>query len=71
MAFRAKQISKLEKDNLMDEHVTLNGIRAKVSGRHAKFPHISQLAYPFQSVEYSWFAVARVVFYKGGKFITA
>lgn len=70
MAFTPKEITQKERNNLMDEHVTLNGVRAKITGRLKKFPHVSQLAFPFQSVEYSWFAVARIVFYKEGAFST-
>ena len=62
-------ISKAEKAALVIAQVRLNGVRAKITGRLQSFPHVSQLDPPYQSVEYSWYAVARVV-ENGGEFST-
>jgi hypothetical protein len=59
-------VSDSEKEKFMSAEVTLNGKRAKISGRKNKFATVSQLP-DGESYDWSWDAVARIV-KSGGKF---
>ena len=57
----------MTREEMVDAEVTLNGIRAKVSGRLTEIALVSQLDSPYLSFHYTWEAVERII-KRDGKF---
>ena len=58
-------MNQCEKDRLIDEHVTLNGLPAKISGRLMPFARVRALPATSNgmhiSADYAWHTVANIV----------